>query len=32
VELDIPNRESRLLKGYGDGRKAAKEGKLTILH
>lgn len=26
VELDIPNRDSKLLKGYGDGRRAATEG------
>ncbi|EKM56683.1 uncharacterized protein PHACADRAFT_183284 [Phanerochaete carnosa HHB-10118-sp] len=25
VELEVPNRDSKLLKGYGDGRKAAKE-------
>ncbi|GJE86329.1 Pkinase-domain-containing protein [Phanerochaete sordida] len=32
VELEIPNRDSKLLKGYGDGRKAAKEdGPALIL-
>lgn len=30
MELDIPNRDSKLLKGYGDGRKAAKEGMSAI--
>ncbi len=31
VELDIPNRDSKLLKRYGDGLRAAKEGKLAEL-
>ncbi|KIP05625.1 hypothetical protein PHLGIDRAFT_128766 [Phlebiopsis gigantea 11061_1 CR5-6] len=32
VELEIPNRDNTLLKGYGDGRKAAKEdGPALIL-
>ena len=30
MELDIPNRDSKLLKGYGDGRKAAKEGMICL--
>ncbi|KAI0342433.1 ARM repeat-containing protein [Trametopsis cervina] len=32
VELEIPNRDSHLLKGYGDGRRAAKQdGPALIL-
>lgn len=27
IELDIPNRDSKLLKDYNDGRRAAKEGQ-----
>ena len=29
VELNIPNRESKLLQGYGAGRKSALEGMLA---